>query len=101
MNLPKFYELNAKLNREVLDFERRALDGTHTPMGDVSTHEAFVGSGGARAHILGGSGPVPASGTDESIEERRHKTLEAALSRQKEETEDGYGTGQPRPSQED
>ena len=59
MSLPKFNELNAKLNQEVLDFECRALDGTYTLMGDISTYEAFVGPEETQAYILGGSGPVP------------------------------------------
>jgi len=85
-----FKEPNFKLNREVLEFERRAHDGTHTLMGDSSAYERPpVGLEVVEtpAHVLGGSGPVPAS--DESVEERRRRILEATLNLLKvEEIED-------------
>ena len=64
----------------------------------VSTMRLVLARSGRVLLVLGGSEPGPAS--DESIEERRRRTLEATLSRLKEEeTEDGCGTVPARPSQ--
>jgi len=87
-SLPKFKEPNFKLNREVLEFERRAHDGTPTLMGDSIAYERpSVGLEvvETQAHVLGASEPVPAS--DESVEERRRRILEATLNLLKEEEE--------------
>jgi hypothetical protein len=57
-------------------------------MGDSSAYECSpVGREvlETQAHVLGGSGLVPAS--DESVEERRRKILEASLNLLKEEEE--------------
>jgi hypothetical protein len=76
-------------------------DGTHT-LGDDSTYEpSHVGpETGTQAHRLGGSGPVPAS--DESVEERRRRILQATLSRleqEEQEIENSCGTLPTGPSQ--
>jgi len=83
-----FKELNSKLNREVLEFERRVRDGTHTLTGDGSVYEPSpIGfEAEAQAHVLGGSGP--ASGSDESVDERRRRILEATMRRLKEEEQE-------------
>jgi len=83
----QFKELNSKLNREVLEFERRVRDGTHTLTGDSSVYEPPDGLHvEAQAHVLGGSGPAPES--DESVDERRRRILEATMRRLKEEEQE-------------
>jgi hypothetical protein len=74
--------LNSRLNREVLEFERRVRDNTHILGGDDDVYEP-PSIEEAQVHVLGGSGPAPAS--DESVEERRHRLLQAVTSRLKEE----------------
>jgi len=91
-----FKELNSRLNREVLEFERRVRDGTHTLRDDDVYEPPATGIEPeleAQVHVLGGSGPAPAS--DESVEERRHRLLEAVMSRleeQEQEIEISCGT---------
>jgi len=92
---PKFKELNSKLNREVAEFERRVRDGAHTLAGAEDVYEPVPGLEAAevQAHVLGGSGP--ASSSDESVEERRRRVLDAAMNRLREEEqeiEDSCGT---------
>jgi hypothetical protein len=57
-------------------------------MGDGSVYEppAVDLETETQAHVLGGSGSVPAS--DESVKERRRRILQATLSRLKEEEEE-------------
>lgn len=82
-----FKELNSKLNREVLEFEQRVRDGTHTLRADDNVYEppAIEPELEAHVHVLGGSGPAPAS--DESVEERRRRLLQASMRRLEEEEE--------------
>jgi WLM domain len=84
----QFKELNSRLNREVLEFERRVRYATHTlgDDGDVYERPSIEPELEAQVHVLGGSGPAPAS--DESVEERRHRLLEAIMSRLKEEEQE-------------
>ncbi|KAI0285767.1 WLM-domain-containing protein [Russula aff. rugulosa BPL654] len=91
-----FKELESKLNREVLEFERRVRDATHTVGGDNDVYEppSTEPELEAQVHVLGGSGRAPAS--DESVEERRRRLLQAIMNRVKEEEEEienSCGTG--------
>jgi len=83
-----FKELNSKLNREVLEFERRMRDGTRTLTGNAGVYERppIEFRVEAQAHVLGGSGSAPES--DESVEERRRRILEATMRRLKEEEQE-------------
>jgi hypothetical protein len=84
---PKFKELNSKLNQEVAEFERRVRDGTHTLASTEDVYEPVLGlEAEVQAHVLGGSGPAPASG--ESVEERRRRVLHAAMNRLQEEEQE-------------
>ncbi|KAF7794989.1 hypothetical protein EIP86_006133 [Pleurotus ostreatoroseus] len=90
-----FKELNSRLNREVAEFERAAVDGTHQlgsfadayqPSSELEAEAQTYVLGGSDVHIAG-SAP---SGLlrDESIEERRRRVLEATMSRLKKEEEE-------------
>ncbi|KAI0091495.1 WLM-domain-containing protein [Irpex rosettiformis] len=94
-----FKELNSKLNREVLEFERSVTNGTHTLSGlpsDIyqpsSEQEAY-----AQSYILGGSAPV-----EGTIDERRQLMLQAAMKRlqkDEEDLENSCGTSGPSATQ--
>ncbi|KAF9818272.1 hypothetical protein IEO21_02900 [Rhodonia placenta] len=89
-----FKEMNSRLNRDVLEFERSLADGTHTFMpGDAyepsseleaEANALITGS----SHVLGGSGPAS---TDESSAERRTRILEATMNRLRKEEEELEG----------
>lgn len=63
-------------------------DSTHILGGDDDVYEppSIEPELEAQVHVLGGSGPAPAS--DESVEERRHRLLQAITSRIKDEKEE-------------
>lgn len=93
-SLLKFKELNSKLNREVANFDRSALEGTHY----LSSHgsDMYEPSSGleqeAQSHVLGGTGSGSLAG--ESAEERRNRVLKATMTRLREEDiEHSCGTG--------
>lgn len=95
-----FKELNSKLNREVAEFERLAVEGTHTLSGsfpgDVYMPPSEVGAD--TGYVLGKDSEPSGSTVDESMEERRRKVLEATMNRlrkeEEEELEHCCGTGQ-------
>ncbi|KAF8147765.1 WLM domain-containing protein [Mycena galopus ATCC 62051] len=90
-----FKELNSQLNREVAEFERAAAEGTHRlHAGDMYEPEALENDA-LTSHVLGGSSR---SNNSDSVEDRRRRMLEAALSRlqkEEEELENSCGTAGP------
>ncbi|SJL13724.1 uncharacterized protein ARMOST_17172 [Armillaria ostoyae] len=93
-----FKELNSKLNKEVVEFERARGDGTHSLSG-LETYDAYEPSSEleaeARMQVLGGSGSF---NRDESNEERRRRLLDATMARlrkEEQEMEDSCGTAGP------
>ncbi|KAK0501665.1 WLM-domain-containing protein [Armillaria luteobubalina] len=93
-----FKELNSKLNKEVVEFERARGDGTHT-LASLETYDAYEPSSEleaeARMQVLGGSGSF---NRDESNEERRRRLLDATVARlrkEEQEMEDSCGTAGP------
>ncbi|KAJ7262660.1 WLM-domain-containing protein [Mycena haematopus] len=91
-----FKELNSQLNREVAEFERAAVEGTHRlQAGDMYEPEALENDA-LTSHVLGGSSR--SSHNSDSVDERRRRMLEAALSRlqkEEEELENSCGTAGP------
>ena len=84
----QFKELNSQLNREVAEFERASIEGTHTLSGDLRGHFPSASSeleAEAQAYILGGSSASPAA---DSQEERRRRILEATMNRLRKEEEE-------------
>lgn len=93
----QFKELNSRLNKEVAEFEAAQRFGTHYLVDaarDIYQPEPD-GNGEAVVHVLGGSG-IPLSN---SIEDRRRRAFEAAISRvttkEEEELEQSCGTAKP------
>ncbi|KZP17568.1 WLM-domain-containing protein [Athelia psychrophila] len=93
-----FKELNSKLNKAVIEFERASAAGTHTLMGDVAVYEPPAElEAAARANVLGGSDPSRLY-LNESMEERRARVLNATMNRLRkaeEEVETSCGTAGP------
>lgn len=91
----QFKELNSRLNREVAEFEAAQLHGTHYLADTRDTYQPVPNEDGeAAGHVLGGSGTP----LNDSIEDRRRRVLEAAISRltkQEEELEQSCGTAKP------
>ncbi|RDB15370.1 hypothetical protein Hypma_004666 [Hypsizygus marmoreus] len=92
-----FKELNSKLNREVVEFERAAAIGTRSLLdsGDVYQPASEL-EAEARSYILGGVDAVPSGGFDDSPAERRRRILDATMARlrkEEEELEQSCGTG--------
>jgi len=89
-----FKELNSKLNREVLEFERGVKEGTnYLSLGEVY-EPALELEAEAHVHTLGGNQPSFAVGS-ETREERRSRLLEATMLRlrkEDKELEDSCGT---------
>ena len=92
----QFKELNSKLNKEVVEFERSASEGTHDLLGDGDVYEPSSElEAEAHVHVLGGGGM---SSLDESREDRRRRVLEATMKRlrkEEEELEQSCGTAGP------
>jgi hypothetical protein len=92
----QFKELNSKLNREVMEFERAKAVGTHRLAGGEDVYQPSSElEAEAHVHILGGGGQYSGLVVEESREERRQKVLDATITRlQKleEEIENGCGT---------
>jgi len=92
-----FKELNSKLNREVLEFERDVVAGTHYLAGSEDVYDpAFELEPETHVHVLGGNRVSSVATLNESREERRKKLLEATmmrLQREEEELENSCGTG--------
>ncbi|KAK0489298.1 WLM-domain-containing protein [Armillaria novae-zelandiae] len=93
-----FKELNSKLNKEVVEFERARDAGTHS-LASLETYNAYEPSSEleveARMQVLGGSGSF---NRDESNEERRQRLLDATMTRlrkEEQEVEDSCGTAGP------
>ncbi|KAJ7911574.1 WLM-domain-containing protein [Mycena leptocephala] len=90
-----FKELNSQLNREVAEFERAAVEGTHhLQAGDIYEPDALENDA-LTSHVLGGSSR---SSDSDSVEERRRRMLEATLNRlqkEEEELENSCGTAGP------
>ncbi|KAF9038553.1 WLM-domain-containing protein [Panaeolus papilionaceus] len=84
-----FKELNSKLNREVAEFERSKVAGTHYLAGgpeyDVYQPSSEL-EAEANTYILGGSSSSNIS--YESQEDRRRRILEATMNRLRKEEED-------------
>ncbi|EMD39332.1 hypothetical protein CERSUDRAFT_46810 [Gelatoporia subvermispora B] len=87
-----FKKMNSQLNREVVEFERAAAEGTHTlgdtggayaPVSELEAEAAAHVLGGG-AHVLGGQAPAPG----ESREEMRRRMLEATMQRLRKEEEE-------------
>ncbi|KAI6023307.1 WLM-domain-containing protein [Pisolithus marmoratus] len=87
-----FKELNSRLNREVAEFEAVQAHGTHYLVDVRGTYQPSSNEEGeALVHVLGGTN-TPLT---DSIEDRRRRILEAAISRlkkQEEELEHSCGT---------
>ncbi|KAG6900028.1 hypothetical protein C0993_004085 [Termitomyces sp. T159_Od127] len=93
-----FKELNSKLNREVAEFERASVEGTHSLSGNGDTYQPSSElEAEAQSYILGGMGSSSVGpALDESPEERRRRVLEATMARlrkEDEELENSCGTG--------
>lgn len=94
----QFKELNSKLNKAVVEFERARSAGTHSLMGDVEMYEPPVeleAAARSQSQVLGGSSSRPLT---ESKEERRERVLNATMSRirkAEEEVETSCGTAGP------
>ncbi|KAF9474827.1 WLM-domain-containing protein [Pholiota conissans] len=94
-----FKSLNSKLNREVMEFEKAAKDGTHY-LSDGPGFDLYKPSSEleaeARAYTLGGNSPISGPIDYESQEDRRKRILEATMNRlrrEEEEIEHSCGTG--------
>ncbi|KAJ7117903.1 WLM-domain-containing protein [Mycena crocata] len=89
-----FKELNSQLNREVAEFERAAVEGTHRlQTGDMYEPDPLENAA-LTSHVLGGSSRFHS----DSVEDRRRMMLEAALNRlqkEEEELENSCGTAGP------
>lgn len=91
----QFKELNSKLNKEVLEFEREAAHGAHTLV-DLPTSTYQTSSeqeANTRSYVLGGQA-VEGSTADD----RRQLMLQAVMKRLKkeeEELENSCGTSGP------
>ena len=88
MSQSQFKKLNSQLNREVAEFERAAVDGSHSlndqgavyePELEVEAHARLV----AGSYVLGGT--YSTTMTTDSREERRRRILEATTSRLRQE----------------
>ncbi|KAG6902553.1 hypothetical protein C0995_014942 [Termitomyces sp. Mi166 len=93
-----FKELNSKLNREVVEFERAAANGTHYLSGGGDTYQPSSElEAEAHSYILGGADSSSGEAVlDESREGRRRRVLEATIARlrkEDEELENSCGTG--------
>ncbi|KJA23483.1 hypothetical protein HYPSUDRAFT_54229 [Hypholoma sublateritium FD-334 SS-4] len=93
-----FKSLNSKLNREVAEFEKANVQGTHYlsggPGGDFYQPSSDL-EAEARAYTLGSSSAGSSSSVEETQEERRQRILEATmarLSKEEEEIEHSCGT---------
>ncbi|KAF5373334.1 hypothetical protein D9615_007380 [Tricholomella constricta] len=84
-----FKELNSKLNREVVEFERAAAQGTHYLHGGGDFYEPSSElEAEAQVHILGAGDTSFSSAVDESREERRRRVLDATMARLRKEDEE-------------
>lgn len=93
--------MNSQLNREVADFERNTVEGTHhlTGSGDAYQPSSAL-EVEAQSHVLGGmpqtlGGSTSGASGDESREDRRRRMLEATtkrLQKEEEELEERCGT---------
>lgn len=88
----QFKQLNSQLNREVIEFERAAAEGTHHlgSFGDAYQPASSL-EAEAQTYVLGGGGVNVLGSTslrDESVEERRKRMLEATVNRLKKEEEE-------------
>ncbi|KAJ6491579.1 WLM-domain-containing protein [Mycena vulgaris] len=91
-----FKELNSQLNREVAEFERAAVEGTHRLQGGDMYEPEALENAALTSHVLGGRSRT--SFEPDSVEERRRRMLEAALNRlqkEEEELENSCGTAGP------
>ncbi|THH17445.1 hypothetical protein EW146_g3366 [Bondarzewia mesenterica] len=90
-----FKELNSRLNREVVEFERAAREGAHLLVDGLGGYQPTSElEAEARVYVLGGDG-VTGPSANESIEERRRRMLEATMNRlrkEEEELEQSCGT---------
>ncbi|KAJ7074573.1 WLM-domain-containing protein [Mycena amicta] len=90
-----FKRLNSQLNREVAEFERAAKEGTHRLFGGDVYEPEEAESLALTSHVLGGA----SSGLEQdSVDDRRRRAVEAAMSRlkkQEEEIEQSCGTAGP------
>ncbi|KIJ55533.1 hypothetical protein M422DRAFT_774532 [Sphaerobolus stellatus SS14] len=84
-----FKSLNSQLNREVAEFERAALEGSHTLGGGSGMYEVEADAHGliSGSYVLGGGSTT----TPDSSEERRRRVLEAAAARLRREEEEIEG----------
>ena len=93
----QFKELNSKLNREVLEYERSVIEGARTlsgaPLSATTWGASSEQEAEAQAYVLGGSG---GSSFEDSVEDRRQRILNATMNRlqkEEEELEHSCGTG--------
>ena len=93
----QFKELNSKLNREVLEYERSVIEGARTLSGAPLSATTWGASpeqeAESQAYVLGGSG---GSSFEDSVEDRRQRILNATmnlLQKEEEELEHSCGTG--------
>ncbi|KAF7969245.1 hypothetical protein HWV62_27892 [Athelia sp. TMB] len=96
-----FKELNSKLNKAVVEFERNSKAGVHSLLGDGAIYEPSAELEAEalelHTHTLGGHDMAPRS-PNESREERRQRVLNATLGRLRkaeEEVETSCGTAGP------
>jgi len=84
----------------VAEFERNKKEGAHTlgGNGDVYEPNSALVESEAYEHVLGGRSSTLGSTSGDSIEDRRRRALEAAVSRlrkEEEELEQSCGTSGP------
>lgn len=92
-----FKKMNSQLNREVSDFERAAREGAHRLGGDVPVYTPSSLDVESEAHefVLGNASGQPRETLNNTVEERRSRALEAAVSRlrlEEAEVENSCGT---------
>lgn len=94
-NSGQFKELNSKLNREVVDYERAQAAGTHhLSEQDIYQPRSLEVEAEAQTYLLGGSCTTTLAG--DSRQDMRRRVLEATINRLKkeeEELETSCGTG--------
>ncbi|KAF6761814.1 WLM domain-containing protein [Ephemerocybe angulata] len=95
-----FKELNSKLNREVAEYERSAIEGAHSLSGQARAAGYGTPSSEleaeAQSNVLGGSASAVSMLEADSPEDRRQRILEATMNRlrkEEEEIEHSCGTG--------
>ncbi|TFK39712.1 WLM-domain-containing protein [Crucibulum laeve] len=92
-------QLNSKLNRQVVEFERSMTAGTHYLSGgpDVDMYQPTSElEAEAQSYVLGGNRSTVPSSVNDSVEERRRRVLDATMNRlrkEEEELEHSCGTG--------